>query len=272
MELTVVGDADEARLLGPEEHLQRNAAGLEAVDDPDAMSVGGRVPASWVGCNDAALGQLPDAVRCVAHQRRELIHGQVGSSAAGFIGLGHAGIVGPRVPAPDRRLTSMSIRRFYDRWPQYNRRLTEVVGAMTDEQLAIRSAPDRDPIWAVVGHTAAARTYWLCGVAREPGAATTPWPDPNGEGWEDDLDHPRGARELVGALDTTWDVVDGVLDRWTPEMLGDMIERRYGDTVQPHSRASILQRLLTHEAYHCGELSQTLGIHGLPQIDLWRPD
>ena len=41
---------------------------------------------------------------------------------------------------------------------------------------------------------------------------------------------------------------------------------------QVHSRASILQRLLTHEAYHCGELSQTLGIHGLPQIDLWRPD
>ena len=28
----------------------------------------------------------------------------------------------------------MSIRAFYDRWPQYNRRLTEIVGAMTDEQ------------------------------------------------------------------------------------------------------------------------------------------
>ena len=31
-------------------------------------------------------------------------------------------------------------------------------------------------------------------------------------------------------------------------------------------------RMLTHDAYHAGELSQTLGIHGLPQIDLWRPD
>jgi hypothetical protein len=29
---------------------------------------------------------------------------------------------------------------------------------------------------------------------------------------------------------------------------------------------------MAHEAYHCGELSQTLGIHGLPQIALWRPD
>lgn len=163
----------------------------------------------------------------------------------------------------------MSIRRFYDRWPQYHRRLTRVVAAMTDEQLAIRSAPDRDPIWAVVGHTAAARTYWLCHVAGEPGAAGTPWPTPDDEGWEDDLTSPRTARELVWALDSTWQVVDAVLDRWTPELLDGAIERRWGETVQAHTRSSILQRLLTHEAYHCGELSQTLGIHGLPQIDLW---
>lgn len=166
----------------------------------------------------------------------------------------------------------MSIRKFYDRWPQYNRHLTEVVGAMTDEQLAIRPSPDRDPIWATVGHTAAARVYWLCGVVGEPGAETTPWPDPISDlGWEDDLDHPRSAAELVWALDTTMVIVDGCLDRWTPEMLDEAVERQYADQVQIHSRTSILQRLLTHEAYHCGELSQTLGIHGLPQIDLWRP-
>jgi len=166
----------------------------------------------------------------------------------------------------------VSIRKFYARWPQYNRRLTEIVGAMTDGQLAIRPSPERDPIWATVGHTAGARTYWLCGVLGEPGAETTPWPEASGEGWEDDLDHPRTASELVWALDSTWAIVDGVLERWTPEMLDEDIERRYLETVQVHSRASILQRLLTHEAYHCGELSQTLGIHGLPQIDLWRPD
>ena len=166
----------------------------------------------------------------------------------------------------------MPIRAFYDRWPQYNRRLTEIVGAMSDEHLAIRPAPERDPIWATVGHTAAARTYWLCAIVGEPGADTTPWPRPDSAGWEDDLSHPRTATELVWALDSTWAVVDDVLDHWTPEMLDQTIERRYGDTVQRHSRASILQRLLTHEAYHCGELSQTLGIHGLPQIDLWRPD
>jgi uncharacterized damage-inducible protein DinB len=166
----------------------------------------------------------------------------------------------------------MSIRLFYDHWPQYNRRLTEIVGAMTDEQLAIRPAPNLWPIWATVGHTAAMRVYWLCSVLDEPGADATPFSPTDEDGWEDHLDHPRSASELVTALDTTWAIVDGVLDRWTPDMLGEEVERRYGDQRQLHTRSSILQRMLSHDAYHCGELSQTLGIHELPQIDLWRPD
>ena len=167
----------------------------------------------------------------------------------------------------------MSIRQFYDHWPQYDRRLTEIIGAMTEQQLAIRPSADGWPIWATVGHTAAMRVYWLCAVVGEPGADTTPWPDAaTGLGWEDDLDHPRSATELVGALRSTWAIVDGVLDRWTPDVLGEEVERVYGDLRQVHTRSSILQRILTHEAYHCGELSQTLGIHDLPQIDLWRPD
>jgi len=167
----------------------------------------------------------------------------------------------------------MPIRPFYDRWPQYNRRLTEIVGSMTDEQLAIRPSPDRWPIWATVGHTAGTRVYWLCNVLGEPGAATTPFTDPTAlDGWEDDLDHPRSAGELVTALDTTFAIIDRCLDVWTPAMLDEVGERSIGDQLQLHSRSSIVQRMFSHEAYHCGELSQTLGIHGLPQIDLWRPD
>ena len=169
-------------------------------------------------------------------------------------------------------MSSSTIRPFYGMWPQYNRRLREVIAAMTAEQLAIRPAPDRWPIWATVGHTAGTRVYWLCRIVGEPGAEATPFDPASDEGWEDDLDHPRSSEELAEALDSTWRIIDGVLDRWTPEMLVDEIERRYLDSVQVHTRSSILQRIMTHEAYHCGELSQTLGIHDLPQIDLWRPD
>jgi uncharacterized damage-inducible protein DinB len=169
-------------------------------------------------------------------------------------------------------MTSSTIRPSYDMWPQYNRRLREVIGAMTAEQLAIRPAPDRWPIWATVGHTAGMRVYWLCTIIGEPGLETTPFPDPANAGWEDDLDQPRSVEELVAALDSTFDIVEGCLDRWTPDMLADEIDREYAGTHQLHTRGSILQRLFSHDAYHCGELSQTLGIHGLPQIDLWRQD
>ena len=166
----------------------------------------------------------------------------------------------------------MSIRPFYDRWPQYNRRLREIIAAMTDEQLAIRPSPERWPIWATVGHTAGTRVYWLCAVLGEPGADATPFDPASEDGWEDDLDHPRSAAELVQALDSTWAIIDRCLDTWTPELLFETVERRYGDQIQLHTRSSIVQRMMTHEAYHSGVLSQTLGIVGLPQIDLWRPD
>ncbi|MBA2337560.1 MAG: damage-inducible protein DinB, partial [Acidimicrobiia bacterium] len=90
-------------------------------------------------------------------------------------------------------------------------------------------------------------------------------------GWEDAEDHPRDAGELVTALETTWAILDGCLDRWTPAMLGESFAREYAGTEQIHTRQSVLMRILTHDAYHCGELSQTLDMHHLPQIDLWAP-
>ncbi len=112
--------------------------------------------------------------------------------------------------------------------------------------------------------------FWICGVCQEPGADSTPFPDPlSGIGWEDEEETPRSADELVGALETTWALIDRCLDRWTPAMLDETVINTFGGGNRSHTRSSILQRMITHDAYHCGELSQTLGIHGLPQIDLW---
>jgi uncharacterized damage-inducible protein DinB len=164
-----------------------------------------------------------------------------------------------------------TIRSAYQMWPQYNRRLRDVIAALTDEQLAIRPTPDLMPIWAVVGHTAAVRVFWLCEVVGEPGAETTPfWEDGSTIDWADDLDHPRSADELAAGLDSTFAIVEACLDRWTTDTLTDEVQRPDGGSV--HTRSSVLQRLLTHDAWHAAELSRTLGIHGLPQIDLWRSD
>jgi uncharacterized damage-inducible protein DinB len=165
----------------------------------------------------------------------------------------------------------MSARLFYDQWPQYNKRLTDVVARMSVASLALRPDPGRAPAWAIVGHIAGVRVYWLCEVIGEPGAETTPFADPGGPGWEDDEAEPRDAAELVDALEKTWRIVEGCLDRWSPEMMGDTFERTSNAVRQAHSRTSILQRIFSHDVYHCGELSQTLGVAGLPQVDLWGP-
>lgn len=161
------------------------------------------------------------------------------------------------------------LQRFYAGWDTYNERIVEVVRGMTDEQLLVRPGPERWPVWATVAHTAGTRVYWLCGVVGEPGAATTPFPDAlSGVGWEDDLETPRHADELVLALESTWLIVAGCLERWTDAMLEDTFVAKYGGP-RTHTRQSVVMRMLSHDAYHCGELSQTLGMHGLPQIDLW---
>ena len=164
-----------------------------------------------------------------------------------------------------------SLAPFYDGWRKYHGRLVEAIRPLSNEHLKLRAAPDKWPIWAIAAHTAGARVYWLCGVFKENGAESTPFVDPaSGFGWEDDEATPRGSDELVGALEASWNIVESCLERWTTSMMHEEYTRVIGGTTQTHTRQSVLMRLLTHDAYHSGEISQILGTHGLSEIDLWR--
>ncbi|HXG40519.1 MAG TPA: DinB family protein [Candidatus Limnocylindrales bacterium] len=167
-------------------------------------------------------------------------------------------------------MSSPTIRPAYSQWPEYNRRLRDVVAGLTDAQLGIQPGPGRWPLWATIGHLACQRVSWLCGFAGEPGAETTPFPDalytcPGDE----DLEHVLGPAELVAALDSTFRIVEAVLDRWTIDMLPDVIRRDFGGDLWVHTRASVVQRVFSHDVYHCAELNEALGRVGLPLIDLW---
>ena len=164
----------------------------------------------------------------------------------------------------------MSIRPAYSSWPQYNQRLREVVAGLTDEQLALRPTPMRWPIWATIGHTACQRVFWLCDFAGEPGAETTRFTDAghNCPG-DDDLENVLDAGQLVEALDSTFRIVEGCLDRWTLEMLEEEIRRPDYGPDWVHLRGSVIQRVFSHDVWHCAELNETLSRNGLPLIDLW---
>lgn len=169
------------------------------------------------------------------------------------------------------------VERFYRGWALANDALSGAIASLTPEQLALEIRSDW-PIWASVAHVAGARVYWLCAVFGEPGVETTPFHDGAGgvgDGWEDDLAHPRGASELVGALQSTWRLIEHALATWTPQTLGQEARRVRGEQVQLHTRQSVLWRMITHDAFHAGEISLVLGEHGLGgdgpngPIDLW---
>lgn len=164
----------------------------------------------------------------------------------------------------------MTIRPAFSTWPALNRRLREVVAAMDGAQLGIRPSPERWPLWATIGHLACQRVFWLCDVAGEPGADTTPftnaaWDCPG----DDDLEHVLDARDLAAALDSTFAIVERCLDRWTPEMLDEELRLEDAGESRTYTRGAVILRVLSHDVYHCAELNETLSAHGLPPIELW---
>ena len=165
-----------------------------------------------------------------------------------------------------------TVAPLYRGWSLANERLVGALRPLTPEQLALPVGSATWPIWASASHLAGMRVMWLCYVFKEPGGKTTAFGDLDlmERGWEDDPEHPRGADELVDALESSWRIVARALDTWTLDSLAREERRVRGTEVQFHTRQSVLYRMLTHDAYHISEISLTLGSHGLGEIDIWR--
>src|SRR5262245_3600814 len=170
----------------------------------------------------------------------------------------------------------MTIEAFYGDWRLYNDLVVDALRGMSAEELALRAASDDPtsstswPIWAIAGHTAAMRVYWLSRVLGVPGESATPFHGME-DGWEDDLGHPRSAEELVTAWSTTWGIVEHALRTWTPEMLDEPTSPAPDGSGPRLTRRSILLRILVHEAYHVGEIAVIQATDGRTPIDLWPP-
>ena len=76
---------------------------------------------------------------------------------------------------------------------------------------------------------------------------------------------PAGAE----ALDSTFRIIEGFLDRWTIDDLEEELRRPEWDGSWVHTRRWVIQRVFTHDVWHAAEMNESLGNAGLPQIDLW---
>lgn len=167
-------------------------------------------------------------------------------------------------------MSARTIRPAYSNWPDYQRAFRDVVAGLTDAQLATQPSPDRWPLWATVGHTACQRVFWLCDIAGEPGAETTRFTNAAYDcPGDDDLEHVLHPADLVEALDSTFRIVEGCLDRWTLDTLDETLRRPDWDGSRLPTRGAVLQRVFAHDISHIAELNESLGRAGLRQIDLW---
>jgi uncharacterized damage-inducible protein DinB len=158
------------------------------------------------------------------------------------------------------------LARFYEGCPEYQRLLVKAVAPLTGEQLALGAAPGLNPVWYLAAHIASCRVIWFerLGESVESLAHVRTWDDGDASALQ-----PRTAAELATTLAATWDVVAGCLDRWTPERLDERFEwtRRSGQNVA-RTRGWVLWHVLEHDLHHGGEISLTLGAHGLPGINI----
>lgn len=174
--------------------------------------------------------------------------------------------------------SALGLQTFYDGWLNYQRLVLAAIRDLTHEQLALRTASHQWAVWQLAGHVGGSRAYWFHDVLREGDPATrvrfrvssTTVPDLplTDAGWEDDEDHPRGAAELVEAFELTWTMIDDCLRRWTPEDLAVEFSRERRTGTQTFTRQWVIWHLMEHDLHHGGEISQILGSHGVPALNL----
>ena len=78
----------------------------------------------------------------------------------------------------------------------------------------------------------------------------------------------RSAEELISGLEATWIGMHDAIARWTPE---DWEKAWPGeDDSEPEviTRQWVIWHLIEHDLHHGGEISITLGAHGVPALEL----
>lgn len=153
---------------------------------------------------------------------------------------------------------------FYQGWNVYQDRLTTAIAPLTPEQLTLRPAPQLRSIHDIASHIIGARARWFHDLMGEGGEEMVRL-----RSWDRRETPPHTAAELVQGLETSWQLIQECLNRWTP---ADLEYGYKGDPSEGEpevlTRQWVLWHLIEHDLHHGGELSLTLGIHNLAAPDL----
>lgn len=159
---------------------------------------------------------------------------------------------------------TLTLTPFYRGWEDYQGLLIDALKGLTPEQLALQATPGQRPIWLLAAHIIGTRIGWFRTWMGEGDPSLDPI-----DLWDADGAAPRTAAELVQGFEVTWAMIADCLDRWTPADLDAPFTRERPDRPAiSRSRQWIIWHVIEHDLHHGGEISLTLGNHGLPALDL----
>jgi uncharacterized damage-inducible protein DinB len=153
-----------------------------------------------------------------------------------------------------------TLATFYDSWKLYQDHLTQAIAPLSAEQLGLRAAPGLRTIGELVAHIIGARVGWFSAFLGEEVGALARWRDPGATLGD--------AAALVDGLDDTWRLMAGALARWSDADMRQTFAREWRGDQYELSRAWVVWHLLEHDLHHGGEVSLTLGMHGLQAPDI----
>jgi uncharacterized damage-inducible protein DinB len=160
-----------------------------------------------------------------------------------------------------------SVAAYYSGWENYQRLLAGAIAPLTGDQLDLQAAPHLWSVRMLANHVAGARAWWFHSWMGEGGPEFDALVDFD-EGEESER---RPAPEIVRALDATWSLVDSCLRRWSEADLDARFQRPVPNSAGERpwrDRRFIIWHVAEHDLHHGGEISFSLGMHGIPAIDL----
>ncbi len=153
---------------------------------------------------------------------------------------------------------------FYQGWEQYQKLLITAIAPLSAEQLALRPAPHLRSIGENVAHIVGTRVGWFhMGMGEGDAGIVLPL-----ETWDEEGAPARSAAELIHGLEITWHMLQTSLASWTPADLDYVFEKTSYGQIRRLTRQWIIWHVIEHDLHHGGEVSLTLGIHGLVAPDL----
>jgi uncharacterized damage-inducible protein DinB len=156
----------------------------------------------------------------------------------------------------------INLLAFYKGWDTYQALLIKAIAPLSSDQLALRVAPQLRSVGENVAHIISGRVsnFLVLGEADAEIALL--------EKWDQEGAPPRSVAELVRGLETTWQMIQNALVRWTPANLEDVFVDGQGENAPHFTRQSIIWSTIKHDLHHSGEVSLTLGTHHVEALDL----